>query len=91
MAGPIVRYHTIAARLTRRYVTRAGLAEGIRRFIIGLGKKVLSADTLAVPADAVFALPAEELTANLSWLGVICFTLQIYFDFSGYSDMALGL
>ncbi len=91
VAGPIVRYHTIAARLARRYVTRAGLAEGIRRFIIGLGKKVLIADTLAVPADAVFALPAEELTASLSWLGVICFTLQIYFDFSGYSDMALGL
>ena len=91
VAGPIVRYHTIAGRLTRRYLTRAGFAEGIRRFIIGLGKKVLIADTLAVPADAVFALPVDHLTAGLAWLGIVCYTLQIYFDFSGYSDMAIGL
>ncbi len=91
VAGPIVRYHTIAARLTRRYVTREGFTIGVRRFIIGLGKKMLIANTLAVPANSVFALPAEDLSAPLAWLGVLCFTFQIYFDFSGYSDMAIGL
>jgi alginate O-acetyltransferase complex protein AlgI len=91
VAGPIVRYHTIAARLTRRYVTREGFTIGLRRFIIGLGKKVLIANTLAVPADAVFALEGGDLSAPLAWLGVACYTFQIYFDFSGYSDMAIGL
>ncbi len=91
VAGPIVRYRTIAGQLIDRRVTRAGLAEGVRRFVIGLGKKVLIADTLAGPADAIFALPSSELTAPLAWLGVACYTLQIYFDFSGYSDMAIGL
>lgn len=91
IAGPIIRYHDIATQLTERVVTRDGFAVGVRRFVVGLAKKVLIANVLAVPADAVFALPNDQLTAGLSWLGIACYTLQIYFDFSGYSDMAIGL
>ena len=91
IAGPIVRYGDIAAQIRRRVVTSAGFAEGVRRFIIGLAKKVLIANSVAVTADAIFALPAAELNFGLSWLGITCYTLQIYFDFSGYSDMAIGL
>jgi alginate O-acetyltransferase complex protein AlgI len=91
IAGPIVRYGAIAAQLRERVITAAGFAEGVRRFILGLAKKMLVANTVAVAADAVFALPTGELTFGLAWLGVICYTLQIYFDFSGYSDMAIGL
>lgn len=91
VAGPIIRYHDIAAQIAHRTVTREGFTSGVRRFIIGLGKKVLIADTVAGPADAIFRLPHETLTPGLAWLGVVCYTLQIYFDFSGYSDMAIGL
>ena len=91
IAGPIVRYGDIAGQLVQRVVTIAGFAEGIRRFIIGLAKKMLVANTVAVAADAIFALPGAELNFSLAWLGVVCYTLQIYFDFSGYSDMAIGL
>lgn len=91
IAGPIVRYRDVARQLLERVVTRQGFAYGVRRFVLGLGKKVLLADTLAVPADAVFGLAPSQLTPSLAWAGVICYTLQIYFDFSGYSDMAIGL
>lgn len=91
IAGPIVRYRDIAAQLAGRVLTREGFAGGIRRFIVGLGKKVLIANTVAVPADQIFALPVHELTPGLAWLGIACYTIQIYFDFSGYSDMAIGL
>jgi alginate O-acetyltransferase complex protein AlgI len=91
IAGPIVRYSDLASQLVRRTVNREGFAEGVRRFIFGLSKKMLIANTLAAPADAIFALPSEGLTAGLTWLGILCYTLQIYFDFSGYSDMAIGL
>ena len=91
IAGPIVRYHNIAEELVDRVVTTKGLAEGIQRFLFGLSKKVLLANPLAVVADQIFALPETELTAPLAWLGAICYTLQIYYDFSGYSDMAIGL
>ncbi|MGP0064188.1 MAG: MBOAT family O-acyltransferase [Isosphaeraceae bacterium] len=91
IAGPIVRYGDIAAQIRERVVTSAEFAEGIRRFILGLAKKVLIANTAALTADAIFALPVDELTFGLSWLGIACYTLQIYFDFSGYSDMAIGL
>jgi len=91
VAGPIVRYRHIAAMLVDRVVTIEGFASGVSRFIIGLGKKVLIANTVAQAADRIFALPGEHLTAGLSWLAVVCYTLQIYFDFSGYSDMAIGL
>ena len=91
IAGPIVRYRQVAEQLARRSVTMDQLAEGIRRFIVGLGKKVIVANTLAVPADRIFAIPADELGPGVAWLGVVCFALQIYYDFAGYSDMAIGL
>jgi alginate O-acetyltransferase complex protein AlgI len=91
IAGPIVRYGAIAAQLAERIVTRDGVAAGLRRFIIGLAKKVLIANTLAVPADALFAADAGALSAGAAWLALASYTAQIYFDFSGYSDMAIGL
>jgi alginate O-acetyltransferase complex protein AlgI len=91
IAGPIVRYRDIAAQLTRRAVAFDDVAAGVRRFLVGLGKKMLIANLVAGPADRIFAMPSAELTAAHAWLGVACYTLQIYFDFSGYSDMAIGL
>ena len=67
------------------------LTEGAYRFCLGLGKKIVIADNLAIVADAMFALPANELGVAQAWLGILCYSLQIYFDFSGYSDMAIGL
>jgi alginate O-acetyltransferase complex protein AlgI len=91
IAGPIVRYHDIEGQLLHRTVTREGFAHGTRRFAVGLAKKMILANTLALPADRIFDLPADHLTAPLAWLAVCAYTLQIYFDFSGYSDMAIGL
>jgi alginate O-acetyltransferase complex protein AlgI len=91
IAGPIIRYRDIADQLARRIVTIDGFAYGIRRFVIGLAKKVLIANVVAGPADKIFAMPFAELSAAHAWLGIVCYTLQIYFDFSGYSDMAIGL
>ena len=91
IAGPIIRYREIADQLACRTVTAADLAYGIRRFVIGLSKKVLIANIVAGPADQIFALPAAQLSPAHAWLGIICYTFQIYFDFSGYSDMAIGL
>jgi alginate O-acetyltransferase complex protein AlgI len=91
IAGPIVRYADVAQQLITRTITTEKFAYGIRRFIVGLGKKVLIANTVAVPADAIFALPVNELTAGLAWLAAVSYAMQIYFDFSGYSDMAIGL
>jgi len=72
-------------------ITTQNLAIGARRFIVGLSKKVLIADTLAPVTTKVFALPITDLTTRLAWLGILCYTIQIYFDFSGYTDMAIGL
>ncbi len=91
IAGPIVRYHDVAEQLQGRVHSEEGFAHGARQFILGLAKKMLLANTLAVPADAIFGLPSSALTCGLAWLGAACYTLQIYFDFSGYSDMAIGL
>lgn len=91
IAGPIVRYHSIAGELVERTVTTGDLAGGIQRFLFGMSKKVLLANPLAATADQIFGLSENELTAPLAWLGSICYTLQIYYDFSGYSDMAIGL
>jgi alginate O-acetyltransferase complex protein AlgI len=99
IAGPIVRYRDVAEQLVRRAVTRAGFAYGVRRFVQGLGKKMLIANVCAEAADGVFGnasagiagIPAAELTPAVAWLAVLAYTLQIYFDFSGYSDMAIGL
>ena len=91
IAGPIIRYRDIASQLARREVTLDDFAYGVRRFIIGLAKKVLVANVVAGPADQLFGLPAGQLDPARAWLGIVCYTLQIYFDFSGYSDMAIGL
>jgi alginate O-acetyltransferase complex protein AlgI len=91
IAGPILRWSAIAPQLAKRIVTTEGFAEGVRRFAGGLAKKMLVANVVAVPVDKIFALPSQELTPPVAWLAVICYTLQIYFDFSGYSDMAVGL
>ena len=91
IAGPIVRYRDLTRQIEHRLVGMAAFAYGVRRFVIGLGKTLLIANTLAVPADVIFALPASELATAHAWLGIICFTLQIYFDLSGYADMAIGI
>jgi alginate O-acetyltransferase complex protein AlgI len=89
--GPITPYHKLHPQIRRIDINRTDFAEGCRRFMIGLGKKILIADKLAPVANQIFAIPVSQQSAGLAWLGIICFTLQIYFDFSGYSDMAIGL
>ena len=91
VAGPIVRYSQVVDQLSKRCFTLNNFSQGTRRFIIGLGKKVIVANTVAVIADEVFKIPAGELTTPLALIGLLSYTLQIYYDFSGYSDMAIGL
>lgn len=91
VAGPIVRFKTISQQLLAREERISDFSEGIKRFIFGLSKKVLIANTLAIAADYAFDTAGGDLTVGLAWIGAICYTLQIYFDFSGYSDMAIGL
>ena len=92
IAGPIVKYHDIAAQITDRSPTSADIAMGIRRFIVGLGKKVLISNQMGLIADTVFNVHlAPNMDYRLAWLGGICYMMQIYFDFSGYSDMAIGM
>lgn len=91
IAGPIVRYKDVAAQLEERHVGLDSFALGIRRFIVGLGKKVLLANSIGMLWDVYSAMPVAELTTAGAWLGVIAFSFQIYFDFSAYSDMAIGL
>ncbi len=91
IAGPIVRYETVSEELETRRENLFDFAEGIRRFIVGLAKKVIVADTMAYIADTIFAGTASSYGFVGSWLGIIAYTLQIYYDFSAYSDMAIGL
>ena len=90
-AGPIVRYSTVAEEIRCRREGADDMAEGLQRFLFGLAKKVLLANQMGLIADAAFSQTAPRLSMGLAWLGVIGYTLQIYFDFSGYSDMAIGL
>ena len=89
IAGPIVKYHDVADQIRARNATLSDVAEGCRRFLIGLSKKLLLADIFAVAVDRVFG--QTLLDARLAWLAAVCYCLQIYFDFSGYSDMAIGM
>lgn len=91
IAGPIVRFHEISHEIRGRRTTADDFSEGVVRFAHGLVKKVVVADAAALVVEPVFALPAGELTTAAAWLGVAAYTIQIYFDFSGYSDMAIGL
>ena len=92
IAGPIVRYGTIAAEITERHVNSQDLAEGMMRFLRGLGKKVILANQLSeISSQLLTGSGLESLSTLGSWVGILAFTLQIYFDFSGYSDMAIGI
>jgi alginate O-acetyltransferase complex protein AlgI len=91
IAGPIVRYETVADQIYNRKETEADFANGVLRFVEGMGKKVLFSNNFALIADKAFGLPMENLSVSMAWMGAIAYTLQIYFDFSGYSDMAIGL
>lgn len=91
IAGPIVRYQHIADQIRGRTTTLALFASGVRIFLIGLAKKVLLANPLGEQADAIFGAPAMALPPSVAWLGLFFFFLQLYFDFAGYSDMAVGL
>lgn len=91
VAGPIVRYIDIKPQIEHRSISAIGFCNGIRRFCFGMGKKVLIANTVAKVVDKIFALPLQNLDFCTAWLGAIGYTLQIYYDFSGYSDMAIGI
>lgn len=93
IAGPIVKYHDIDRALNFRKETPEKFAYGVKRFVYGLAKKVLIADVMAAVVDTIFSYNGElfGLTQSVAWLGAICYALQIFFDFSGYSDMAIGL
>ena len=91
IAGPIVRYETVAKEMKERHENWSDFSEGTVRFLVGFLKKVLLANNMAIVADVAFSSPASDLGMSFAWLGAICYTLQIYFDFSGYSDMAIGI
>ncbi len=91
IAGPIVRYKDIAREIDDRHTDIKSISFGLRRFIVGLGKKVLISNSMAVVADFIFELNGEELNILSAWIGALAYLMQIYFDFSGYSDMAIGL
>lgn len=91
IAGPIVRYEDIAKQINEREFNLDRITSGIKRFILGLSKKVILANQMGYVADLVFSYNAGSLGMAASWFGAICYTFQIFFDFSGYSDMAIGL
>lgn len=91
VAGPIVKYQDIAESLERRRTRAEDIIYGVQRFILGLSKKVLIANTMGSVADSVYGTGTAHLTWEIAWLGAIAYSLQLFFDFSGYSDMAIGL
>ena len=91
IAGPIVKYHDIEVEIDTRKQDLNGAAEGIRRFVTGLCKKVLIANTMGLVADSLFGAASSQINMLGAWIGAIAYMMQIYFDFSGYSDMAIGL
>ena len=91
IAGPIVKYHDVAEQLENRPLSIEDTASGLRRFCCGMAKKVLIANVLGLAADRVYAMELSAVNGPIAWLGAAAYLLQIYFDFSGYSDMAIGL
>ena len=91
IAGPIVKYNDIEGQLKNRNENLTQFSSGVHRFIIGLGKKVLLANSIGALWSEIKVIPLNEISILTSWIGIIAFALQIYFDFSGYSDMAIGL
>ena len=91
IAGPIVKYHDIEKEIDERHSCAEDVHLGLRRFLAGLSKKVLIANTMAVTADALFGAAPSDWNAAVTWIGAAAYLMQIYFDFSGYSDMAIGM
>ncbi|MEJ6756574.1 MAG: MBOAT family O-acyltransferase, partial [Crocinitomicaceae bacterium] len=91
VAGPIVRYNDVVDQLKNRVLSMSKAAQGVHRFIIGFAKKILIANYVGYIADLIFGQSINDISTGAAWLGIVCYTLQIYFDFSGYSDMAIGL
>lgn len=91
IAGPIVKYHSVAEQLSSRHAGLSDIAAGFRRFCLGLGKKVLIANTMAVAVDSVYAAQLDHINICVAWIAALAYLMQIYFDFSGYSDMAIGM
>lgn len=91
IAGPIVRYHDVAEQLSNRTEHRRKFSQGVERFLMGLAKKVLLANSFAVLADHAFAAAPQSLSSLQAWIGIVFYALQIFYDFAGYSDMAIGL
>ncbi|WP_216662555.1 MBOAT family protein [Adlercreutzia sp. ZJ473] len=91
IAGPIVKYHDVEAQIGDRRASVDDVAQGLRRFCFGLAKKVLIANNVAIAVDALFAASPQELNVIAAWTAALAYMVQIYFDFSGYSDMAIGL
>ena len=91
IAGPIIKYHDVEAQLVRRKADLMDIALGLRRFCVGLGKKVLIANTMALVVDSLYAADAFEVNIAVAWMAALAYVLQIYFDFSAYSDMAIGM
>ncbi len=91
VAGPIVKYHDIDHQIDNRTVNFRKVTYGVKRFIIGLSKKMLLANTLGVVADKIFSQPVEQFDTATAWIGAVAYALQLFYDFSGYSDMAIGL
>lgn len=91
IAGPIVRYETVADEIKNRKESIHDFSSGVYHFMIGFSKKVLLSNTMGYIADSAFSLPGNSLTAGMAWLGAVSYTFQIFYDFSGYSDMAIGL
>ncbi len=91
IAGPIVKYRDIDAQIDDRQITPQKTAYGIRRFVLGLAKKVIISNAVALVVDNIYLQGTENVSTSLAWVAAICYMIQIYFDFSGYSDMAIGL
>lgn len=91
IAGPIVKYKEICQQIETRVITGEGMASGFRRFIYGLSKKVLISNTLGKSADLIFSMDITAISGKMAWSAALFYTFQIYYDFSGYSDMAIGL
>ena len=91
IAGPIVRYADIEKQLSTHKTSIDGFASGVRYFTVGLAKKAILANSVAIIADKIFAIPAGQRMISVAWIGIVFYTFQLYFDFSGYSDMAIGL
>ena len=91
IAGPIVRYETVAEEILHRRENLSDFTEGCRRFLIGLSKKVILANNIGIMLETAHGLSSAEMSVASAWIGAFCFMLQVYFDFSGYSDMAIGL